>query len=222
MEWKLRDGRQGEGAMRPDEPEQSLAALRELAAIAQNGLTFAKDPFDLERYTRLRDLVEQMLLASLPARFDPSVVYEPEKGYATPKIDVRGAAFRDGRILLVRERSDGLWTLPGGWADVNQSPSEAIVKEIREESGFEARVVRLAAVLDRRLHEHPPSFQHVYKMFFLCELTGGEAALSVETDGVDFFAEDSLPPLSIQRITATQIHRMFRHARESALPTEFD
>jgi ADP-ribose pyrophosphatase YjhB (NUDIX family) len=115
-----------------------------------------------------------------------------------------------------------LWTLPGGWADVNQSPSEAIVKEIREESGFESRVVKLVAVLDRRLQDHPPSFQYVYKLYFLCELTGGSAALSVETDGVDFFAEDALPPLSIQRITLAQIQRMFRHQRERALPTEFD
>jgi ADP-ribose pyrophosphatase YjhB (NUDIX family) len=205
-----------------DPVERSIAALRELSAIAQNGITFAKDPFDLERYTRLRELVLQMLSDSLPGRFDPSVVVDPEKGYCTPKVDVRGAAFRDGRILMVRERSDGLWTLPGGWADVNQSPSEAIVKEIREESGFESRVVKLVAVLDRRLQDHPPSFQYVYKLYFLCELTGGSAALSVETDGVDFFAEDALPPLSIQRITPAQIQRMFRHQRERALPTEFD
>jgi len=205
-----------------DDP--TLATLRELLAIAQNGLTFTSDQFDRERYTQLREIVEELLRAphsAIPG-FDPGAVLGSEKGYATPKVDVRGAVFRDGRILMVRERSDGLWTLPGGWAEINQSPSDAIVKEIREESGFEARTTKLAAVFDRRRHAHPPSFHHIYKFFFLCELTGGSASHSIETDGVDFFAEEALPPLSVQRVTAAQIQTMFRHGRAQDLPTEFD
>ncbi|MEJ0039943.1 MAG: NUDIX hydrolase N-terminal domain-containing protein [Gammaproteobacteria bacterium] len=128
-----------------DPAERMLAPLRELLALSQTGLAFTKDPFDRERYTRVRELVEQLLRSPAHPEFDPAVVLGTEKGYATPKVDVRGAAFRDGRILMVRERSDGLWTLPGGWCDVNVSPSESMVKEIREESGFEARVVKLAA-----------------------------------------------------------------------------
>jgi ADP-ribose pyrophosphatase YjhB (NUDIX family) len=207
-----------------DTTEPSLAVLRELAAIAQNGLTFTKDVYDRERYTRLLEIVNEVLGAPSPSlrRFDPGLVLKEEEGYITPKLDVRGAAFRDNRVLMVRERSDGKWTLPGGWADVNYSPADAILKEIREESGFEARVVKIAAVWDRRRHGHPPSFQHVYKMFFLCELTGGSASESIETDGVDFFAEDSLPPLSVGRATEAQIHTMFRHARDPDRPTEFD
>ncbi|MEJ1960906.1 MAG: NUDIX hydrolase N-terminal domain-containing protein [Gammaproteobacteria bacterium] len=207
-----------------DSSEQALAPLRELAALAQTGLAFTKDKFDQERYTRIRELVEGLLrgpLASNPD-FDPSVLVGREEGYTTPKVDVRGAAFRDGRVLMVRERSDGLWTLPGGWADVNQSPSEAIVKEIREESGFEAQVVKVAAFLDKRKHPHPPVFHHAYKVFFLCELTGGAAGTSIETDAVDFFAEDALPPLSVQRVTAGQLALMFRHQRDRSLPTDFD
>jgi ADP-ribose pyrophosphatase YjhB (NUDIX family) len=212
------------GQIQHDPIERVIAPLRELLALSQTGLAFAKDPFDRERYTRVRELVEALLRAPPSANpaFDPGVVLGNDKGYATPKVDVRGAAFRGGRILMVRERSDGLWTLPGGWCDVNVSPSESIVKEIREESGFEARAVKLAALLDRRRHPHPTQFHHAYKLYFLCEITGGEATSSIETDGVDFFAADQLPPLSTQRITLGQIELMFRHERERALPTTFD
>jgi ADP-ribose pyrophosphatase YjhB (NUDIX family) len=202
--------------------DDPFTSLRELLALAQTGLAFTSDAFDRERYTRLRELVEGMLRAPSDPTFDPVALLGRDKGYATPKVDVRGAAFRDGRILMVRERSDGLWTLPGGWCDVNVSPSEAVVKEIREESGFEARAVKLAALLDRRKHPHPTQFHHVYKLYFLCELTGGQAQPSIETDAVDFFAEDELPPLSIQRITPGQIELMFRHERERGLLTTFD
>ena len=206
-----------------DDPlERALAPLRELLALSQTGLAFTKDPFDRERYTRVRELVEELLRSPGNAAFDPAVVLGQEKGYVTPKVDVRGAAFRDGRILMVRERSDGLWTLPGGWCDVNVSPSESMVKEIREESGFEARVVKLAALLDRRKHPHPTQFHHTYKLYFLCEITGGQPESSIETDAVDFFAEDQLPPLSTQRITLGQIQLMFRHEKERHLPTTFD
>lgn len=205
--------------MSADDP---FAPLRELLALSQTGLTFTRDPFDRERYTRVRALVEEMLRSPRDPNFDPAVVIGQDKGYATPKVDVRGAAFRNGRILMVRERSDGLWTLPGGWCDVNETPSESVVKEIREESGFEARAVKLAALLDRRKHPHPSQFHHVYKLYFLCELTGGEAKSSIETDGVDFFAADRLPPLSLNRITPGQIELMFRHERERDLPTTFD
>ena len=205
-----------------DPLERALAPLRELLALSQTGLFFAKDPFDRERYARVRELVETLLHSPTNPAFDPAIVLGQDKGYITPKVDVRGAAFRDGRVLMVRERSDGLWTLPGGWCDVNESPSESVVKEIREESGFESRAVKLAALLDRRKHPHPTQFHHVYKLYFLCELTGGEALSSIETDAVDFFAKDQLPPLSTNRITLGQIQLMFRHERERDLPTTFD
>jgi ADP-ribose pyrophosphatase YjhB (NUDIX family) len=208
-----------------DDPiERAIAPLRELLAISQTGLAFTKDPFDRERYARVRELVGDLLRTpgSANPAFDPGVLFGNDKGYATPKIDVRGAVFRDGRVLMVRERSDGLWTLPGGWCDINVSPGESAVKEIREESGFDVRVVKLAAVLDRRMHPHPTQFHHAYKLYFLCELTGGHAEASIETDAVDFFAEDALPPLSTQRITLGQIQLMFRHERERHLPTTFD
>ena len=143
-------------------------------------------------------------------------------GYATPKVDVRTAVFESDRVLLVREREDGCWTLPGGWADIGSSPSANAIREVREESGYETEVVKLAAVYDRELHGHPPIPFYAYKLFFIGRLIGGAAAHSVETDGADFFAENDIPPLSLTRVTAAQIHHMFEHHRHPAWPTSFD
>jgi ADP-ribose pyrophosphatase YjhB (NUDIX family) len=150
-------------------------------------------------------------------------LFSREQGYATPKVDVRGAAFRNGKILMVKEKIDDAWTLPGGWADPCQSASEAVAREVFEESGFEVRVVKLAAVYDRSKHPHLPLMPfHLYKLFFLCEITGGTPTESHETTGVEFFAEDTIPPLSISRTLPFQIARMFDHHRNRALPTDFD
>jgi ADP-ribose pyrophosphatase YjhB (NUDIX family) len=149
-------------------------------------------------------------------------LFAGQVGYATPKIDVRGAVFRDDAILLVKERSDGCWTLPGGWADVGDSPAEAVVREIAEESGYLTRAVKLLALYDRNKHGHPPIPDHAYKLFFLCEIIGGAPAESTETNGVGFFAEDELPNLSLTRVTPAQIARLFAHNRNPNLPTDFD
>jgi ADP-ribose pyrophosphatase YjhB (NUDIX family) len=203
--------------------ETFLDCLRRVQAIAQNGLAYSRDPFDLERFEELQKLAAEGL-SSLCAGDAPDwmAVLTPEKGYATPKVTVRGGVFRDDQILLVRERSDVKWTLPGGWVDVNESPSEAITKEVREESGYEALARKLVAVHDRRKHAHPPMFFHVYKLFFLCELIGGTATESIETDGVGFFPESGLPELSTPRVNADQIRMLFRHQRTPELATEFD
>lgn len=201
-----------------------LRWAKQVAALAQNGLTFSDNPYDIERYEHLREIAAEMMAEGFD--LDKKSVIDllrREQGYATPKVDVRGAAFRDGKILLVREALDGGWTLPGGWADPCQSPSEAVVREIFEESGFEARVCKLAAVYDRSKHPHLPLIPfHIYKLFFLCEITGGHATESHETTGVGFFAEDAIPDLSISRTLPFQIARMFDHLRDPALPTDFD
>jgi ADP-ribose pyrophosphatase YjhB (NUDIX family) len=197
---------------------------RALQTMAQNGLAYTQNPFDIERYEQLRLIAAEILAAHSDT--EPEVLAElfaGEMGYATPKVDVRGAAFQDGRILLVRELLDhGRWTLPGGWADLTDSPSEAVVREIREETGYEARAMKLAAVYDRNRRGHPYFYWSTYKMFFLCEITGGAPAQSIETGGVDFFAEDQLPELSISRVTPEEIHMLFQHQRQRDLPTEFD
>ena len=200
-----------------------LEFARRVHAIAQNGLAFSKDPFDRERYAQLQELTAGLLSAQLRLPLpEVQAFWRGESGYATPKVDVRGAVFQDDQVLLVRERSDGRWTLPGGWVDVNDSPSQAVEREVREESGYRARAVKLAALVDKNRHPHPPGVHQIYKLMFLCELTGGTAATSHETDAVGFFPVHALPELSTGRILPAQIERLYQHRLHPALATDFD
>jgi len=208
--------------MTDSEPDW-LVIGRELRAIAGIGLHFTRDSFDRQRFERVQELASVLIARGAGA--DPAEVldlFKTDSGYVTPKVDVRGAAFRGDRVLLVRELSDGGWTLPGGWADVNQSPAECVVREIAEESGFLARAVKLAAVHDYRRRNPPRQLDSIYKLFFICELTGGEATPSDETSDVGFFALDELPRLSAGRSTAAQIALMFQHAADPSLAADFD
>ena len=197
---------------------------RKLQAIAQTGLHFTESEYDRQRYQTILDLSVEIFseYSGEPA----SVVnrlFENQTGYATPKVDVRGVVFRDKRLLLVRERADGLWTLPGGWADVNDAPSEAVEREILEESGFSAKAERLLAVFDRSRHAHEPPFPyHVYKLFIRCRLEGGEAATTMETSAADFFTENEIPELSISRVTPEQIRFCFEMENHPEAPSRFD
>ena len=203
--------------------EPWLGWIRRVTAIAQNGLAYTEGPFDRERYLELQRIAAEMVAAL--GEEEPEKVLRRlswEKGYATPKVEVRGVVFRGDALLLVRERADGLWTLPGGWADVGESPREAVIKEIREESGYEARTIKLLAVWDRDRHTQPPLPWAVYKLVIRCELTGGDARSSIETTGAEFFHEHEMPPLSLGRVTPAQISRIFEHFRNPEWPTEFD
>ncbi len=201
-----------------------LAWSTRLQAIAQTGLTFAKDPYDIERYQAIREIAAEMLAAG--SDLDLTVIrnmFSANDGYATPKVDVRGVIFRENKLLLVKEKSDGKWTLPGGWADVCESPAENVVREILEETGFQTRATKILAIFDRSLHQHEPPFPfHVYKLFVRCEITGGTATVSNETDAVEFFAESEIPGLSSTRITAGQIRCAFEHLKNPHRPTDFD
>lgn len=193
-----------------------------IAAIANTGLYFVKDPYDRDRYQQLLEVAAEMLSgATETAPQTVRALLDHDDGYITPKVDVRGAVFNDGKVLLVQESGDGLWSLPGGWADVGDSPAGAVEREIREESGYQARAAKLMAVDDRNRRNRRSVFA-VYKLFFLCDLIGGEATTSEESLAVDWFAPDELPPLSQGRVTAAQIERWFRHWRQPDLPTEFD
>lgn len=205
-----------------NEPEW-LVIGREMRAIAQIGLTFCTDPFDRQRFERIRELGASLIARGSEEDLEKVLgLFQQDSGYATPKVDVRGAAFRDGKVLLVREISDGCWTLPGGWADVNQTPAQCVVREIAEESGFEARALKLAAVHDYRKRHPPRHIDSIYKLFFICELVGGSAQPSDETSEVGFFSRDALPPLSRGRTTEEQIDLMYAHAKSPELPTQFD
>ncbi|MCE5230622.1 NUDIX hydrolase [bacterium] len=197
--------------------------IKRLQAIAQTGLTYSENPFDRERYESIRRIAAE--IAAISDGLNPSAVetmFSRDDGYATPKIDVRGVVFRGDEILMVREVLDGLWTMPGGWADVCSTPAENVEREVFEESGFRVRAVKLLAVYDRSRHGHPPIPWHVYKMFFLCELLGGEAKPSNETSEVGFFAEDALPELSLTRLMPDEVARMFEHHRNPGLTTDFE
>lgn len=196
---------------------------RELQATAQTGLAYAKDQYDVERYGAMQALAAEMMAEAAAVNLgDVQKLFADQAGHATPKVDVRGVVFRDDAVLLVRERSDGCWTLPGGWADINESPATATVREIHEESGYETRAIKLLALYDRNKHGHPPLAFHVYKLFFLCELIGGAPQPSHETDDIAFFHEDGLPDLSLTRVVPSQIKRFFEHARHPEWPTDFD
>ena len=203
---------------------QWLQWARSLQAIAQNGLTFAEDAYNVERYEAVRQIAAEMMAAGSGAPVSQVLdLFGREVGYATPKVDVRGVVFRDEALLLVKELADGGWTLPGGWADVNESPSEAVAREVREESGFEVRPAKLLAVFDRSKHGHrPPYPYHIYKLFLRCEIVGGSAETSSETGGAAFFRENEIPPLSISRVTPGQIARLFEHYRHPEWPADFD
>jgi ADP-ribose pyrophosphatase YjhB (NUDIX family) len=199
---------------------------REIQAIAQTGLEFSKDPYDRERFAALRRLAARIMAAHSSAdvaRIES--LFDAETGYATPKVGVRGAVFdAAGRILMVREVVDGdRWTLPGGWADVNQTPAQSVVREVFEESGYRVRAVKLAAVWDRARQAQPPMAFSVVRMFFICALEGGAPATSLETSEIGWFAEADIPDdLSVRRTSAHHISRMFAHWREPALAAEFD
>lgn len=187
---------------------------RRIQAISQSGIAFTKDEFDLERYEELRMISAEMLAEHADLEIEQlNTLFANEKGYATPKVDVRGVVFREGKILMVKEKMDAHWSLPGGFCDVGLSPTENIVKEIKEESGFDVKPTRLLAVMDKNKHPHPPEVYHYYKIFILCEIVGGQATRGIETQEIDFFEENHLPPLSLNRNTSSQIKTMFEYGR---------
>jgi ADP-ribose pyrophosphatase YjhB (NUDIX family) len=196
---------------------------RRLKAIAQNGETYSRDPYDRERFGQVGAIAAEIVAAGTGLHLGQvRAAFARDAGPATPKLDVRAAVIHEGKVLLVREASDGLWTLPGGWVDVQESAAQAASREVKEESGYDCEPIKLYALLDRNLHPHPPMMYHVHKVFFLCRLSGGSPRTSVETTEVSFFEEDALPPLSVARVTPAQIAMAFQHSREPGRPTTFD
>lgn len=209
---------------RLDEESEQVVWARRLQAIAQTGLTYSTDVHDTERYEEIGRLAAEILAQGDTRKKDLLVeIFQREEGYATPKVDTRGAVFRDSKLLMVQEAADGGWTLPGGWADPGESPSENVRREVLEETGFEVRVRKLLAIYDRAKHPHVPVFPfHVYKLFFWCEITGGEVRGNHEITDLGFFGENEIPDLSISRVTSHQIRRMFEHLQSPDLATDFD
>jgi len=197
-----------------------------LSALAQDGLTFAANPYEVDRYQQVSRLATD-LLAALSRRPADELAIElgRDSGYATPKVDVRGAIFdNQQRVLLMQEKTDGRWSLPGGWADPGDSPSSAVTREILEETGYHSSAVKLIACWDREIQQNPPPLPvHVYKLFFLCRPDGTvQPPAALETLDVGWFAMDELPPLSLGRVNHRQLERALAHHLDPSLPTEFD
>ncbi len=202
-----------------------LSLARELAAIAQTGAHFAKDRYDHERYQRVGEIAAALMAGCSDVPSQTIFSWSKEEfGYATPKIDVRAFILDADRVLLVREDADGgRWTLPGGWADVNESPSESVVREVQEESGYIVKPLRLLAVFDREKQGHAPPFPyHVYKLFFHCEIVGGSPTRTAESSESAFFAAHELPELSLSRVLPSQILAFFRAIRSGTMETKYD
>ncbi len=209
-------------SVREDRRSAVLRWAQRVQAIAQTGLTYARDPFDRQRYEELREIAVEMAEATGAAAEAARVAFTSEDAYPTPKVDVRAVVFRGDELLLVREARTGGWTLPGGWADVGDTPSGVAERETREESGYAVKARKMVAVFDKARHEHPPSLYYTYKMLVLCDLLGGDARCSHETDGVGFFRRVALPSLDLERTTPGQVAVAFAHHADPSLPTDFD
>ena len=199
--------------------ERLVEVAKRVRALAQNGLVYSLSEYDTERYEELTHLSDRITaLATGLDEADVASAYRPAKDYVTPKVDIRAVVFNEKEeILLVREKADGRWSLPGGWSDVGYSPKEVAAKEVKEETGLDVRPVRLLAVMDMSKHPHPVIPYYVYKFFILCEPVGGEFTEAFDILGKGFFPVDALPPLSLERVLPEQIRRMrhlYRHPEE--------
>jgi len=195
---------------------------QEIFSLSQAGLTYSGNEFDIERYKRLQQITAEMIASQ--SMLEKEAVLESfsmQAGYVTPKVDVRGAVVHEGRILLIQERADGMWAMPGGWADLGNSPASVAEREVWEESGFRVRAEKVVAVLDANRIE-PFEFYHAYKIIFLCRLLEGEPHTSHETLAVDFFQPDRLPPLSVYRTNEAMLKEVFAHVADRHRPTAFD
>lgn len=189
-----------------------LTHAKRLQAIASTGLHFTKDEHDRERFAEVAEIANAMLaaLGGVPVERIAGLVSDFAKGYATPKVDVRGALIEDDRILLVRERSDGRWTLPGGFADVGLSAAQNVEKEMLEEAGLAVAARALYGVRHKAKRPYEPDARDFYKLFFLCERTGGaDPCAGAETCDARFFPRDALPELSLARVLESDIHAAF-------------
>jgi ADP-ribose pyrophosphatase YjhB (NUDIX family) len=195
---------------------------REIFSLSQAGLTYSENPYDIERYKRLQEITAEMIASQSDMKKESALEsFSMQAGYITPKIDVRGAVIRDGRILLVQERADGRWAMPGGWADIGNAPASVAEREVWEESGFRVQAEKVVAVLDANRIE-PMEFYHAYKIIFLCKILEGEPRTSHETLAVNFFDPGELPPLSLFRTNEAMLREVFAHLQDPLRPTMFE
>nr|WP_321453790.1 NUDIX hydrolase [uncultured Carboxylicivirga sp.] len=201
-----------------------LNAIKRIKALAETGLVYAQNGYEIERNQELIDLSKELMAAIIDQPIEViDRFYLPPKEYPTPKVDVRGFILNDqDEILMAKEMVDKKWTIPGGWADIGFTPSEIAIKEVEEETGIQSEVVRLLAVYDKRCHNHPASTFYVYKIVFLCKVTGGELRGAFDIEDSGWFSIDNLPELSEDRIVKSQIEELFKLAKNDCLPVVYD
>ena len=195
---------------------------QEIFSLSQSGITYSGNQYDIDRYRRLQEITAEMI-ASQSDMSKESVLesFAMQAGYITPKIDVRGAVIRDDKILLIQERADGKWAMPGGWADLGNAPASVAEREVWEESGFRVKAEKVVAVIDANRIQ-PMEFYHAYKIIFLCKLLDGEPRINYETLAVEFFDPNNLPPLSTYRTNEDMLREAFAHVKNPDRPTAFD
>jgi ADP-ribose pyrophosphatase YjhB (NUDIX family) len=200
-----------------------LTVAQRIRNLAQAGLAYSEGPFDRDRYQQLLALAAEILATSTGTSLDDvTEILRLERGYPTPKVDVRAVVPRGDQLLFVRETTDGRWALPGGWADSGTPPGKMAAREVLEETGYVVTPLKVLAVFDKATHLPVSELWGVYKLFFLCRIDGGEARPSFETPELGFFGENEIPPLSLNRNTESQVRRMFEHVRAPQLATDFD
>jgi ADP-ribose pyrophosphatase YjhB (NUDIX family) len=205
-----------------NETSKWIGWAREIFSLSQIGLTYSENEFDIERYKRLQEISAEMIESQSDISKESALEsFSMQAGYVTPKIDVRGAVVHEGKILLIQERMDERWAMPGGWADLGNAPASVAEREVWEESGYRVKAEKVVAVIDANRIE-PLEFYHAYKIIFLCRLIGGEPQTSHETMAVDFFDPGDLPPLSMFRTNEEMLQEVFAHVKDPARPTMFD
>lgn len=200
-----------------------LTWAKKLQSIAQQGLEYSKDPYDIERFESIRSLSVEIMedYTGLEATMIKDLFCN-ESGYQTPKVDIRGVIIEANKILLVKETIDGKWSLPGGWAEFDLSVSENVIKEVKEEAGLNIKPLRIIAVQDRNKNNPGISPYGIYKIFVLCTSMGGNFQKNTETEASGYFPLDALPPLSVGRNTENQILMCFKAAADKGFMTVFD
>ena len=207
-----------------EKPLDWFEIAKRLKTISQAGKFFAKDDYERKRHEDIEAICAQITAHHTHQPVEAVTrVLQQDSGYPAPKVDCRGAAFRDDKVLLVLETADGGWTLPGGWCDQGLTPAQNVAREFWEESGYEVRVLRPLAIYDRDNQGHtPPYIFSIYKLFFLCEITGGAPKTSNETSDIRFFGMDEIPPLSKGRTLERQLHRIYEQYKTGDLTVDFD
>lgn len=206
--------------------KQIIKMLNQIKGITQTGLAYSKDPYDIERYKELEVIAKNLILQLTNLDIEKiNLIFSAEEGYATPKTDIRCVVFNtNNQLLLVKEKNENRWALPGGWADIGLSPSEVAVKEAKEETGLKVNPSKVLAIMDKFKHNHAPEFSYIYKIFIKCEIIGGELCTGLETSEVGFFNLEQIKnlDLSTRRNTLEQIEMMFDYQNKPNKPIYFD